>query len=105
MTVCLIIIFWAGFYTSKGELVRSIMYPKPADFKFERDTYIFVGVLAIIAGLGFIYTIILEVFLFVLPSSIFMFHSPTVVYVVSFSEYIYSRCCHNLIFEKVLTLI
>lgn len=77
------------------------MYPKPADFKFERDTYIFVGVLAIIAGLGFIYTIILEVFLFVLPSS--MFHSPTVVYVVSFSEY--SRCCHDLIFEKVLTLI
>lgn len=95
--------FLAGFYTSKGELVRSIMYPKPADFKFERDTYIFVGVLAIIAGLGFIYTIILEVFLFELPSSIFMFHSPTVVYIVSFSEY--SRCCHDLIFEKVLTLI
>lgn len=50
-----------GFSTSKGELVRSIMYPKPADFKFERDTYIFVGVLAIIAGMGFIYTIVLEV--------------------------------------------
>lgn len=51
----------SGFSTSKGELVRSIMYPKPADFKFERDTYIFVGVLAIIAGMGFIYTIVLEV--------------------------------------------
>ncbi|XP_022343828.2 polyamine-transporting ATPase 13A3-like isoform X2 [Crassostrea virginica] len=55
------VVIRTGFYTSKGELVRSIMYPKPADFKFERDTYIFVGVLAIIAGLGFIYTIILEV--------------------------------------------
>lgn len=51
----------SGFSTSKGELVRSIMYPKPADFKFERDTYIFVGVLAVIAGMGFIYTIVLEV--------------------------------------------
>ncbi|XP_021372586.1 probable cation-transporting ATPase 13A3 isoform X2 [Mizuhopecten yessoensis] len=50
-----------GFSTAKGELVRSILYPKPVDFKFERDTYIFVGVLAMIAGLGFIYTIILEI--------------------------------------------
>lgn len=50
-----------GFYTAKGELVKSILYPKPVDFKFERDTYKFVGVLAMIAGLGFIYTIIMEV--------------------------------------------
>lgn len=50
-----------GFSTAKGELVRSILYPKPVDFKFEKDTYIFVGVLAIIACLGFIYTIILEI--------------------------------------------
>ncbi|XP_062591855.1 polyamine-transporting ATPase 13A3-like [Saccostrea cucullata] len=55
------VVIRTGFSTSKGELVRSIMYPKPADFKFERDTYIFVGVLAIIAAIGFIYTIILEV--------------------------------------------
>lgn len=55
------VVIRTGFSTSKGELVRSIMYPKPADFKFERDTYIFVGVLAIIAGMGFIYTIVLEV--------------------------------------------
>ncbi|XP_060069309.1 polyamine-transporting ATPase 13A3-like [Ylistrum balloti] len=50
-----------GFTTSKGELVRSILHPKPVDFKFNRDTYIFIGILAIIAGLGFIYTIILMV--------------------------------------------
>ncbi|XP_021372872.1 probable cation-transporting ATPase 13A3 isoform X2 [Mizuhopecten yessoensis] len=50
-----------GFTTSKGELVRSILHPKPVDFKFNRDTYIFIGILAAIAGLGFIYTIILMV--------------------------------------------
>ncbi|KAJ8320392.1 hypothetical protein KUTeg_001979, partial [Tegillarca granosa] len=46
------------FQTAKGELVRSIVYPKPVDFKFEQDTYKFVGVLAAIAGVGFIYSII-----------------------------------------------
>lgn len=37
------------------------MYPKPVDFKFNRDTYIFVGILAAIAGVGFIYTVVLMV--------------------------------------------
>ncbi|XP_048250053.1 polyamine-transporting ATPase 13A3-like isoform X2 [Haliotis rufescens] len=50
-----------GFMTAKGELVRAILYPKPVDFKFNRDTYYFVGVLAFIASLGFIYTVILMV--------------------------------------------
>lgn len=26
-----------GFQTAKGELVRSIMFPKPVDFKFNRE--------------------------------------------------------------------
>ena len=50
-----------GFSTAKGELVRSIMFPKPVDFKFNKDTYKFIGVLASIALLGFIYTIVLMV--------------------------------------------
>ncbi|XP_067658153.1 polyamine-transporting ATPase 13A3-like isoform X1 [Haliotis asinina] len=50
-----------GFLTAKGELVRAILYPKPVDFKFNRDSYWFVGVLAFIASLGFIYTIVLMV--------------------------------------------
>ncbi|KAK3088339.1 hypothetical protein FSP39_017880 [Pinctada imbricata] len=50
-----------GFATAKGELVRSILYPKPVDFKFNRDTYIFVVSLALIALIGFIYTIVLMV--------------------------------------------
>ncbi|XP_042233041.1 polyamine-transporting ATPase 13A3-like isoform X2 [Homarus americanus] len=47
-----------GFLTSKGSLVRSIMYPPPVDFKFQQDSYKFVGVLAGIASVGFIYTVI-----------------------------------------------
>lgn len=47
-----------GFITNKGSLVRSIMYPPPVDFKFQQDSYKFVGVLAGIASIGFIYTVI-----------------------------------------------
>ena len=51
----------AGFLTSKGELVRSILYPKPVDFKFQRHAYYFILFLAAVACIGFIYTIILMV--------------------------------------------
>ncbi|UMM42643.1 hypothetical protein L5515_018393 [Caenorhabditis briggsae] len=47
-----------GFSTLKGQLVRSIMYPKPVDKNTLRDTFIFISVLGTIAGAGFIYTII-----------------------------------------------
>ena len=50
-----------GFSTSKGELVRTILYPKPVDFKFNRDTYKYIGILAGIALAGFIFTIVLMV--------------------------------------------
>ncbi|KIJ67879.1 hypothetical protein HYDPIDRAFT_83436 [Hydnomerulius pinastri MD-312] len=42
-----------GFNTTKGALVRSMLYPKPLGFKFYRDSIRFIGVLAGIAGLGF----------------------------------------------------
>ena len=42
--------------------MRSILFPKPVDFKFNKDTYKFVGVLAGIAMMGFIYTIVLKVY-------------------------------------------
>ncbi|XP_003378651.1 e1-E2 ATPase family protein [Trichinella spiralis] len=48
-----------GFSTQKGQLVRSIMYPKPVDFEFTKDLLRFVGVLALIASVGIIYTIVL----------------------------------------------
>ncbi|XP_044526812.1 polyamine-transporting ATPase 13A3 [Gracilinanus agilis] len=47
-----------GFSTSKGQLVRSILYPKPTDFKLYRDAYMFLLCLVVVAGIGFVYTII-----------------------------------------------
>ncbi|XP_030608317.1 probable cation-transporting ATPase 13A3 isoform X2 [Archocentrus centrarchus] len=47
-----------GFSTEKGQLVRSILYPKPTDFKLYHDAYLFLLCLVGVAGIGFIYTII-----------------------------------------------
>ncbi|GAB6018630.1 hypothetical protein CHUAL_000312 [Chamberlinius hualienensis] len=52
------VVIRTGFGTAKGELVRSIMFPKPVDFKFHRDSMKFVGLLFGIAFLGFIYSVI-----------------------------------------------
>ncbi|KAF8530457.1 hypothetical protein BU17DRAFT_36097 [Hysterangium stoloniferum] len=42
-----------GFNTTKGALVRSMLFPKPMGFKFYRDSMRFIGVLACIALFGF----------------------------------------------------
>ena len=46
-----------GYLTSKGDLVRSILYPYPVEFKFEVDSYKFIMVMATIATAGMIYTL------------------------------------------------
>jgi cation-transporting ATPase 13A3/4/5 len=43
-----------GFNTSKGSLVRSMLFPKPNQFQFYRDSFRFIGVLAMIAAFGFL---------------------------------------------------
>ncbi|KAG6845905.1 hypothetical protein H0H87_000711 [Tephrocybe sp. NHM501043] len=45
-----------SFNTTKGALVRSMLYPRPIGFKFYRDSVRFICVLAGIAGLGFCYS-------------------------------------------------
>lgn len=50
-----------GFNTAKGQLVRSILYPKPTDFKLYRDAYLFLLCLVAVAGIGFIYSIVLSI--------------------------------------------
>ncbi|GCC23178.1 hypothetical protein chiPu_0001571 [Chiloscyllium punctatum] len=52
------IVVRTGFGTTKGHLVRSILYPKPTDFKLYRDAYLFLLCLVGIAGVGFLYTVI-----------------------------------------------
>ncbi|CAH8516663.1 unnamed protein product [Schistosoma bovis] len=41
-----------GFYTVKGELVRSILFPKPLKFKFTQDSLRFIFALSILAVIG-----------------------------------------------------
>ncbi|KAM7107798.1 polyamine-transporting ATPase 13A3 isoform 3-T6 [Ciconia maguari] len=47
-----------GFSTAKGQLVRSILYPKPTDFKLYRDASLFLLSLVVVAGIGFLYTVV-----------------------------------------------
>ncbi|KAF4533323.1 hypothetical protein B566_EDAN004444 [Ephemera danica] len=50
-----------SFMTAKGNLVRAILYPPPVSFKFDRDSYKFIGVLALVASVGLIYTVVLKI--------------------------------------------
>ncbi|KAF9390490.1 hypothetical protein BGX21_011470 [Mortierella sp. AD011] len=43
-----------GFNTTKGTLIRSMLFPKPNDFQFYRDSFRFIGILAMIACGGFL---------------------------------------------------
>uniref|UniRef100_A0A0N5AX84 Cation-transporting ATPase n=1 Tax=Syphacia muris TaxID=451379 RepID=A0A0N5AX84_9BILA len=51
------VVLRTAYATLKGQLVRSIMYPKPVDFRFTKDLFKFVGFLACVAACGFAYTI------------------------------------------------
>jgi cation-transporting ATPase 13A3/4/5 len=55
------VVLRTGYLTAKGSLVRSILYPPPADFKFDQDSYKFIGILSAIAAIGFLYTLVLKV--------------------------------------------
>ncbi|XP_072748287.1 polyamine-transporting ATPase 13A3 isoform X3 [Anoplolepis gracilipes] len=47
-----------GYLTNRGGLIAAILYPPPADFKFDKDSYKFIGILAFIATLAVIYTVV-----------------------------------------------
>lgn len=57
----LAVVVRTGFSTAKGGLVRSILYPPPVDYRFEKDSYKFIMLLAAIAGIGFICTVVMKV--------------------------------------------
>lgn len=46
-----------GFNTSKGELVKSILFPRPIEFRFYEDSVKFVSLLFAVATMGMVYTI------------------------------------------------
>ena len=53
--------FILGFNTAKGDLVRSILFPKPMGFQFYTDSIRFIGFLFFVAFIGMIYgTVILR---------------------------------------------
>ncbi|XP_045138858.1 polyamine-transporting ATPase 13A3-like isoform X7 [Portunus trituberculatus] len=53
----LAVVVRTGFNTAKGELVRSILYPRPLDFKFYKDAMKFILFLFFIASIGMSYSI------------------------------------------------
>ena len=48
-----------SFHTAKGELIRSILFPRPMDFKFYRDSVRFILVLFGLAACGMVYCVYL----------------------------------------------
>ena len=52
--VALAMVVRTGFTTTKGALVRSMLFPKPSGFKFYQDSFRYISVMACIAATGFI---------------------------------------------------
>ncbi|XP_030624742.1 cation-transporting ATPase 13A2-like [Chanos chanos] len=48
-----------GFFTAKGDLVSSILYPQPVDFRFYRDAMKFLLFLGVLALAGTIYSLVI----------------------------------------------
>ena len=56
--VALAIAIRTGFDTTKGALVRSMLFPKPSGFKFYKDAFKYISVMAGVACVGFIASLI-----------------------------------------------
>ncbi|XP_044147643.1 probable cation-transporting ATPase 13A5 isoform X1 [Bufo gargarizans] len=49
-----------GFNTAKGDLIRSILYPKPVNFKLHREVWKVISGLMVLSVAGIIYTIVIN---------------------------------------------
>lgn len=53
----LAVVVKTGFATTKGRLLRLMLFPKPAGLRLYRDSFRYIGVMAAVAGLGFMYSV------------------------------------------------
>nr|XP_036880041.1 probable cation-transporting ATPase 13A5 [Manis javanica] len=51
------VVLQTGFNTAKGDLVRSILYPRPLNFKLYNDAFKFIVFLACLGVMGFFYAL------------------------------------------------
>jgi cation-transporting ATPase 13A2 len=51
------LVICTGFATTKGELVRNILYPRPNRFKFNRDSFLFMAILGLLSMAGFFWVL------------------------------------------------
>ena len=56
--VALAIAVKTGFNTTKGSLVRSMLFPKPSGFRFYEDAFRYISVMAGVAAVGFVVSFI-----------------------------------------------
>lgn len=56
--VALAVVARTGFNTTKGALVRSMLFPKPSGFKFYKDAFRYISVMAAVAAMGFVASLV-----------------------------------------------
>ncbi|KAK9469609.1 hypothetical protein V1512DRAFT_269183 [Lipomyces arxii] len=79
--VALALVIRTGFNTTKGALVRSMLFPKPSGFKFYRDSFRYIAFMAMMAGIGFVFYTITFIRLG-LPASLIVFRSLDLITIV-----------------------